>query len=34
MHAPGYSALTPPCRVDYELKVFVVDEDGSRAQKR
>ncbi|EUB61154.1 putative beta-arrestin [Echinococcus granulosus] len=23
-----------PCRVDYELKVYVVDEDGSRVQKR
>ncbi|VDO07357.1 unnamed protein product [Rodentolepis nana] len=27
-------SLFQPCRVDYELKVFVVDEDGSRAQKR
>ncbi|KAL5108340.1 Beta-arrestin-1 [Taenia crassiceps] len=28
------SDVGKPCRVDYELKVYVVDEDGSRAQKR
>nr|CUU97555.1 hypothetical transcript [Hymenolepis microstoma] len=28
------SDVGKPCRVDYELKVFVMDEDGSRAQKR
>ncbi|CDI98180.1 beta arrestin 1 [Echinococcus multilocularis] len=28
------SDVGKPCRVDYELKVYVVDEDGSRVQKR